>query len=381
MTHYEVLGIPQDANEETIRAAYRKAAREFHPDVNPAPEARASFEAASLAYETLTDTERRKAYDAIIRVKSERDRAEEIRANMARIREERERNREADLARKADERREDHMRATQTRATDQIRIMADTMNELASQGRMEEADRTAAQILQLDAKFAPAYAVRAEWALQRGNARAATQFMAFAAQNAPHIAAYEQKYRQLLGRGAAEAKPNEMAAETEASASPLVGAGFLAAALAFYPVLATEPLLMPDVSAINQWTVGTVTTLIVAGFGLGLAGAWKRFLSPMSYHLGPSSQAVAPLTWLIISAPFSLWLSAIGLAIMFWRSRALPPAVGRALALCIATVAIFALVGMLRGPDYAMQTALWGGNLAAVGLFLGWWMGDLRSRR
>jgi len=379
-SHYEILGVAPDADEEAIKTAYRRAAREFHPDVNGAPEARVAFEQATTAYETLLDPERRKAYDQVHRTLSEQERAAEIRENMRRIREEREREKEAELAKRAEERRVEHMQATQGQATEKVRILVQTMEALAAQGRLEEADRTALEIIEQDPKNAAAYAVRADWAMQQGNAKAASRFMAFAAQNAPHIPEYEQKYRRMIGQGASEAKVNEMAAETEAAAAPLVPGGFIAAALAFYPVLATEPLLMPTATAIDRWTVGTVTSLLVAGFALGLAGSWKRFLQPMAYHLGPSSQVIAPLTWVIVTSPISFWLTLLGLGGMFLRSRALPPSVSRAAGIGFAGVTLFSLVGGIKSPEYAMQVALWGGNLLMIGVLLGWWLGDLRRR-
>jgi molecular chaperone DnaJ len=61
---YEVLGVPRDADETTIKKAFRKLARELHPDVNSHdPDAEEKFKAAATAYEILNDAERRATYD------------------------------------------------------------------------------------------------------------------------------------------------------------------------------------------------------------------------------------------------------------------------------------------------------------------------------
>jgi curved DNA-binding protein len=63
--YYEVLGVPRDASSEDIRRAYRKLAREYHPDVNKDPGAEDRFKEVSEAYEVLRDAEKREQYDRL----------------------------------------------------------------------------------------------------------------------------------------------------------------------------------------------------------------------------------------------------------------------------------------------------------------------------
>ena len=62
--YYEVLGVNRDASEEEIKKAYRKLAMKHHPDRNPDnPKAEEQFKEAKEAYETLSDGQKRAAYD------------------------------------------------------------------------------------------------------------------------------------------------------------------------------------------------------------------------------------------------------------------------------------------------------------------------------
>jgi curved DNA-binding protein len=63
--YYEILGVEKSADQKAIKKAYRKLAREFHPDVNHDPGAEEKFKEIAEAYEVLGDEEKRGQYDSV----------------------------------------------------------------------------------------------------------------------------------------------------------------------------------------------------------------------------------------------------------------------------------------------------------------------------
>ena len=60
---YQILGVTDSASQAEIKKAYRRLARELHPDVNPDPQTQERFKEITQAYEVLSDPEKRQMYD------------------------------------------------------------------------------------------------------------------------------------------------------------------------------------------------------------------------------------------------------------------------------------------------------------------------------
>jgi molecular chaperone DnaJ len=61
--YYEILGVPRNASADELKSAFRRLARQYHPDVNKSPDAEDKFKEINEAYAVLSDPEKRAAYD------------------------------------------------------------------------------------------------------------------------------------------------------------------------------------------------------------------------------------------------------------------------------------------------------------------------------
>ena len=62
--YYKILGVDRNIPQDQVREAYRKRAKQFHPDLHPNdPKAKAKFQALNEAYDVISDPEKRKKYD------------------------------------------------------------------------------------------------------------------------------------------------------------------------------------------------------------------------------------------------------------------------------------------------------------------------------
>ena len=83
-THYDNLHISADADAETVKQAYRRLSKQYHPDLNPDPDAHRIMQLINQAYEVLSDPERRAEHDRWIAEQQVRQKVAEVRITVQR---------------------------------------------------------------------------------------------------------------------------------------------------------------------------------------------------------------------------------------------------------------------------------------------------------
>jgi tetratricopeptide (TPR) repeat protein len=315
------------------------------------------------AYEALSDPARRRAYDEVL-AQQRRRLAEEKRIREA-----------EELRRLAEERMRD-------RGPAPVIDLAETqrLTSLLNSGRFAEAETLAREMIRREPRQPVPHAVLGDIARLRGEVSAALQHYSMAAQHEPRNPVYQRKYEELLnspgvvasGRTVREYVP-------KLAVGPILVAGFVVAAAAVFaalnPMAPLKLLLVPD------WSVWTLVSLFVAGVVVGSALAASGALGAFDTATGTAVIKVpVPVTLGILSLVW-FWL-AVGVYLYFGQTQntynrslsALFGSVG-------AVVAAFALAGWARSGELAIQTLLWGGNIAYMGSLAGWFVADSLKRQ
>ncbi|MGE0001142.1 MAG: DnaJ domain-containing protein [Fimbriimonadaceae bacterium] len=344
---YAVLGLERGASKADVKSAFRRLAREFHPDVSDAPDARERFEEARSAYEAV--------------IGEAPDFALEFRAGR-KSREEREAEEAERLRIKAEQMLREHRAAQVRRETpEEVQLRA-----TAASGNTAAAEREAHRLLKKMPTSAAANGVLGDIAMMKGRRSEALHHFSIAAQSSPDDARYQKTVERLLSEGQAE--PRE-ATRMEMEKGPSGwGLGF-AVALAFVPLFA-PPGLEPSVIA-----------LAMAGLILGFAErAGGRTVSLRS---AASSTVVGlhPFALAAFLGIVSIWLGlAVYLLLAVARGLANSSA-SRMLALGCGAVALHSLVLAYRLPSEGVRLALLASGAPWCAVLLGWIAGGAFQRQ
>jgi len=384
--HYEVLGLPMSATPEQIRKRYRELVRRYHPDVNPAPDAKERFLRIQEAYQVLSNPERRRHYDALLR----------LQAPSASPRTTRPPHPSPSGAPRTGDRGEPRGTAGTTRSTGSSSEHAEARRAIYEaeraflQGRLRDALHWARQATRLQPRHPQGYIIMGDVYRMQGHIDAALNAYTYALQLDPNNPDLQRKFERLAGMARASSPPTiptrsihlpvlRLPPEWKLYAAQSLGWGTVLVLIALSATVPGEAhalfRLLPMVSA---WSLNLV------GY-LGLAGLLSGFLLSVSRWVAPLEDA---LPWRRYGARFSLGgiLVAMGAlcfpitALLYTLYGLLHGGLNASISRTFSAVGVLTLLFGLAYPHDTLQTLLFGGNLLFLAHLGGWYLGDSFQR-
>ncbi len=354
--YYKILGLANGADSAAIKAAFRRLAREYHPDRNPSPEASRKFLEIKEAYEVLISPERREVYDRYRGAKFEGSNAQaQTEAQPS--------------AKERDRAKEAFFRHRQR---------VEQMQRYARAGRWGDASDLAREII-TERNEAIAYAVLADAARIEGNFPEAAKQYAFALQfdqtnedyHRLHVAMLEASRRKKgsLARDPAEKNP----------AAFMVGVLVVGAAI-FYTALVPDPVQFESVGIISTWGVIHVMMLAIAGMALGASLAASDLLDHFDMGGGAAGYRLHPGVVAAFLSLINFWLAAGIYLLVGFSQRSFNTSVTRLVGFTSLTVVLFAWGRWGQGSDAALQTMIHGGGIVYLCSLFGWFTADAIRR-
>lgn len=369
--HYKVLGVRRKATSEEIRAAYRTRARESHPDVSDAPDAADRFHAVREAYEALSDPIRREQYDALLTYQDllDKRRAETPPPPRAETRD----YFQANPPREP--KPEDRQTAAQL-APDVLKLTG-----LHKNGKYAEAKTLAKSILSRNPTIALAYGVLGDVARHEGELGEAAKQYALAAQYDARGEHYQRLHEMMLDEVQRRQRKATIDRPDDIKSGPLGVAFFVGVSAVTYLVFSQEPAIFASIGGISTWTLGLIGMLFLLGLAVGMSLSLSEVIDTFS----SSQPAIAgrPPAAVICTgiSLISFWVALLAYLVVGGVRQSYSPSLTRWM-VGMAVAALFLAAACLsKSPLMATQTALWGGNVAAVGGLLGWMISDLFRRR
>lgn len=381
-SHYETLGVPPRCTPQEIRSAYRKIALQHHPDRSDTEQSHAIFIAASEAYNVLSDANRRRQYDELLRMdrlRKEQDRYKKTPygTTSGKPQPQAQSQRAKPTAGPTVPTGSGIPSGAQYRATTgNIATTLDVtrLTMMFNRGQLLESEKLARQIIQADPRQPIPYAVLGDLYKQRGDLVRAAEKYAIASQMDPANDLYRQRHEELLSAIYPTQSQNPDSAKTPlgpiliAAMVVLIGAGYL--------VISHEPPVMSGLFLISQWTLGLMAMMVASGLAVGAGLSAGKLLDRHALISKSATEGVGFNQILQIISIIFFWA---GVAIYLVRGFAqdgFNRSYSRIYTSVAATILLFCLSIAASGNGSILQTLLWGGNVVYACAMLGWIVTD-----
>ncbi len=388
--YYKALRIRRTATPDEVKAAYRHWAKQFHPDLNPSPEAQSEFQKIKEAYEVLSDAKRRGDYDAALNytelIAKQKEEAGAAQARVEFLRQQQE-------AAKAAKAAEQSQAAPKTgsasaspsgpayKAASAYNNESKKLLDLMKQSRYKDAEDLARKLIKEDPRAAIAWAALGDIYRARGDFKSASKHYVYAAQFDPDNLLYESKHREMeeaLISRPAENKDKVMS-EDNPSPLPFVAIGILSIVLGCW-VLLDRSALPIAFGPISQWTTALACSLLIGGVVIGVCLSAGDIIDRFFAAQGSALVKVSPAVILAGVALLNFW----AMSLLYLLTGALQSSFNKSLTRVIVCCALFlvflSILGAVVSSGLAVQTLIWGGSLVYWGALLGWVTADSLHR-
>lgn len=377
--HYSNLGVREGAGDDEIKSAYRRLAREFHPDRNPSAEAAERFLSIKESYETLTNPDRRDVYDRFRRsrervepqpesrvreeVKAQVDWSQDRVKTAGYFRDGRnawERDAQGDLS------KEEFLR---------LRRRVGEMQKLVGKGRWGEASGVAGEIIAAGMNDPAAYAVLGDAARLKGEYLEAAKQFGFAVQFDPGNEIYESMHVAMM-EASRRKKPQVARDPGEKNfAAFMVGMVVVAAGIC-YTAVAKESPLAPNFGPISTWTLGQVGWIVIGGLAMGASLSASDLLDHFDLGGGAAGYRFHPGVVVAVVSVVNFWL-ALGIYVLVGiAQRSFHLSLTRLIGFVAVGTVGFGLARFGVGIDAVIQTFLWAGSGLYLSSLVGWVVAD-----
>ncbi|MCE9558080.1 MAG: DnaJ domain-containing protein [Armatimonadetes bacterium] len=366
--HYSILELKRGASEQDIRAAYRRLAKKYHPDLDPSEGAKEKFLQIQSSYEVLSDPRRKAAFDGLVDVREKITSESQARASGERVKTASYGGREVEEP---------------TRVKPKINIEPEILRlrQYVAQSKLNEAEELARALTAREPNHAVPYALLGDIMIARGERGKAAEFYAFATQLEPNNQDFARKYESALRAVSTTVRVGSKSErivyqDSGVTYGPLAAGCGASAACAGYVALAHHEPALASFAPISTWSNTVMIMLLIAGVAIGASLALARLIDEFFLAQGSSLSRIPPTVVLGLVALANFWLAALIYVAIGLFQKAFYRSTTRVVLAVAAATLLFSLASQVTTNVSSIQTLLWGGNLIYIGAVGGWIIAD-----